>query len=74
MPKDGNNNKSKIYAWPSSKITAREMAILVQVRELTGVPINVLLQRAVLKLGEFHGIVSADSQADANADAIQESE
>ena len=67
MPQDGNNNKPKRYPWPSSKITTREMAILVQVREITGNPINELVREAVHKLGEFHGIVPADSQADAAA-------
>lgn len=47
-----NNRKPPRYQWPASGLTPAEMAILYNLRERTGTPINKLLKEAVRKLGE----------------------
>ena len=37
----------KGYTWPSSALTATEMAVLADMRQETGKPISVLLKEAV---------------------------
>ena len=41
----------KGYQWPASALTSNEMQILAEMREKTGMPITVLLKRAVMELG-----------------------
>lgn len=46
------NRKPPRYQWPASSLTPEEMAILYNLRERTGTPINKLLKEAVRKLEE----------------------
>jgi hypothetical protein len=41
------------YRWPASSLTSKEMAILVNWREKTGIPICQLVKQAILKCNEL---------------------
>lgn len=41
------------YQWPASAITGREMRILAELKEKTGLPICELLRQSVEKMGEL---------------------
>lgn len=50
------------YQWPADRVTEKEMAILYKWRKRTGMPINLLVARAIIEMDKMTKIpYKADS-------------
>lgn len=66
MPQFEDENEVKGYFWPASALTRYDMAILVDLREQTGMPISKLLRQSVRTMNTMKAALLKIANSDEN--------